>query len=146
MIIAKPVIENQYWILNNETGKIGQIESDKNGFIVKIGNQAQKYNNIKTIQMRTDIQFTTPTSNTHTVPQEVQGFPTDGPAYNSMYDIHSRIPLFTKLKKSKSWYAAGYYKIKHDNKWKTVFCPKLILLRRYEYIGPEKTKDGFKCS
>ena len=143
MIIAKPVVENQYWILNNESGKVGQIEANTNGFIVKIGKQVQEYSNIKTIQMRTNIQFITVNPVVNAIPHEVQGFPTDGPAYNPVFNMHVRIPMFTKSEKSKSWYAAGYYKLKQASDWETVFCPKVILLQRYTYSGPVKYDEGF---
>ena len=36
MILAKPVVENQYWILKKDDRKIGQVEAVKDGFDVKI--------------------------------------------------------------------------------------------------------------
>jgi len=144
MIIAKPIIEDRFWILNDESGKVGQIEADKCGFVVKIGKQEQAFSNIKMLQLRTGIQFKpTATPVVHDTPHNVQGFPTDGPAHNPIYDMQHRIPMYTKTAKSKSWYAAGYYKLKQNNEWETVFCPKLILLQRYDYFGPVKSEDGF---
>jgi len=144
MIIAKPIVEDQYWILSDESGKVGQIEAVDTGFVVKIGRQEQEYNNIKTLQLRTNIHFK-PVAKTvvRDIPHEVQGFPTDGPAHNPVYDRQHRIPMYTKTAKSKSWYAAGYYKVRQSKEWETVFCPKLIVLQRYEYFGPVRTKDGF---
>ena len=48
-----------------------------------------------------------------------------------------------KKRKSRSWYAAGYYMLTIGRKSKVVFCPKLILLERYGYFGPVKEADGF---
>ena len=41
--------------------------------------------------------------------------------------------LFTKSKKSKSLYCAGYYIIKFDKGWVRSFCPKLVTLESYDY-------------
>ena len=34
MILAKPVVENQYWILKKDNRKIGQLEVKENGVIM----------------------------------------------------------------------------------------------------------------
>ena len=35
MIVAKPVIDNQYWILKQDNQKIGNIEASADGYVVK---------------------------------------------------------------------------------------------------------------
>jgi predicted HAD superfamily Cof-like phosphohydrolase len=40
----------------------------------------------------------------------------------------------------KSWFAAGWYRVKQHRKWKMVQHPKLITLERYDYQGPFQTK------
>jgi hypothetical protein len=57
-----------------------------------------------------------------------------------MYDVKRKLPLFTKSKKSKSAYCAGYYIIRFDKGWVKSFCPKLITIERYEFKGPFKTE------
>ena len=49
-----------------------------------------------------------------------------------MYDVKRKLPLFTKSKKSKSLYCAGYYIIQFEKGWVKSFCPKLITIERYE--------------
>ena len=56
-----------------------------------------------------------------------------------VYDVKKKLPLFTKSKKSKSLYSAGYYIIKFEKGWVRSFCPKLITLERYPNKGPFKT-------
>ena len=58
----------------------------------------------------------------------------------TMYDVKSKLPLFTKSEKSKSLYCAGYYTIRFEKGWVKSFCPKLITVERYEYRGPFKTE------
>jgi hypothetical protein len=57
-----------------------------------------------------------------------------------MYDVKKKLPLFTKSKKSKSLYCAGYYTIRFAKGWVKSFCPKLITLQRYDYKGPFTTE------
>ena len=52
-----------------------------------------------------------------------------------------RLPLYTKNRKSKSWFAAGWYSVKRGRKWRVVQDPKLIALQRYPYQGPFHNKD-----
>ena len=59
-----------------------------------------------------------------------------------MWDVQLKLPLYTKKSKSKSFFAAGWYKIKLKNRWKTVYSPKLIILQRNEYQGPFKQDPG----
>jgi hypothetical protein len=44
MILAKPVVENQYWILKKNNRKIGQLEVTENGnCIIKIHDNVVSY-------------------------------------------------------------------------------------------------------
>ena len=58
--------------------------------------------------------------------------------------MHRGSCLSGQEEKSKSWFAAGYYRVTVNGTTETMFCPKLILLQRYDYIGPVKTRDGFE--
>ena len=57
-----------------------------------------------------------------------------------MYNVQKKLPLFTKSKKSKSLYCAGYYIIRFEKGWVRSFCPKLVTLEKYPYKGPFKTE------
>ena len=70
---------------------------------------------------------------------EIYGFSTSCAPYNPMFDVKQRLALFTKSKKSKSLYCAGYFIIRFDKGWVKSFCPKLITVERYETEGPFKT-------
>ena len=56
------------------------------------------------------------------------------------FNVKNKLPLFTKSRKSKSLYCAGFYCIEFEKGWVKSFCPKLITLERYRYQGPFKTK------
>lgn len=143
MVTAKPVVKNKFWILKDEDRKIGTVEKGKNAFVVRIADQEAEFKTIKTIKNKTNIIFEDPAEKQKQFENQINGFPTHCKPNNPIYDVKQRLPLYTKNKKSKSWYAAGYYRITVNNRVTTVFCPKLIMLQRYPYIGPVKSRDGF---
>ena len=55
--------------------------------------------------------------------------------------MSQKLPLYTKTNKSKSWFAAGWYRVKKGRNWSTMQGPKLILLQRYPYAGPFFTRE-----
>lgn len=142
MIKAKPVVPDRYWILKEDDRKIGNIESDGNGFTVKINNQVTTFSNLGKIKQLADIDFESidRTPKTHNE-YEVYGYATSSRPYNSVYDVKHQVPLWTRDDKSKSWYAAGWFAIQQGRQRVTAFCPKLITLQRYSYLGPFKTEE-----
>ena len=69
----------------------------------------------------------------------MHGFDTGCAAYNGIYEVRRQLPLFTKTRKSKSWYAAGWYRVMQNRTWQVIRNPKLITLQRYPYHGPFHT-------
>ncbi len=143
MITAKPIVQNKYWILQENNRKVGTVEKSSAGFEVRVADKIGTFKTIKTLENKTNIRFETNQNNVQKFENQVNGFPTDGKPHNGVYNVQQRLPLFTKKPKSKSWYAAGYYQVTVNGITEIVFCPKLILLQRYDYIGPVKTSDGF---
>ena len=137
MIIAKAVIPNQYWILQQDDRKIGNIEAAADGFTVVINGSQQKFKNLRTIRNKVSIDFQNlPRSRSPGKENSVLGYPTDGVPYNGVFDVPHRVPLWTREPRSKSWYAAGWYLVRQGRRWSTEFCPKMILLNRNAFMGP----------
>lgn len=138
MIVAKAVIPNQYWILRQDDRKIGNIEHVAEGFQVKINNEVKKFKTIRTLKQTLSVDFEPVVRQGKSKPvgNDVNGFPTTGRPYNAIYDVRHQVPLWTKEPRSKSWYAAGWYRVKQGRTWTVEECPKLIMLERYEYQGP----------
>jgi len=143
---AKQILQGKFWILEDAGIRIGTISKNEEGFLIntkgkvdfyKSENQLKKQfgKNFLVAEIKNDSQNTS----------EVNGFPTKGIPYNSMYDIKKKLPLFTKSEKSKSVYCAGYYLVKFNVNWLKSFCPKLITIERNEYIGPFKTELEMKA-
>ena len=143
MIVAKPVVDNQFWILQENDRKIGNIEATNEGFAVKIDNTITSFKTLNMIKQRVNIAFepvgNKPTKTT--AAYNVHGYPSGSKAHNPIWDVKHRLPLFTKDNKSKSWFAAGWYKVKQRKTWDVVQSPKLITLQRYPYHGPFHTRE-----
>ena len=142
MLIAKPVVKNQFWIVTDGNEKVGNVLADGSGFEVKLNGNKTHYKNTKAIQKVANIEFQN-FSNFSSAKKEVpfSEYPTVGKVCNSVLDIKRKLHLFTKGNKSKCYYAAGWYTFKQGSEEKVIFCPKYIFIQRYEYQGPFKTKD-----
>jgi len=142
-LVAKPVIDKQFWILQENNNKVGNIEACDGGYQVKINNQVvAQYKSIKLVERNINVTFEAiikPEKKKKT--NIVHGFPAAGRVYNPMWDVPQKLPVYTKTKKSKSWYAAGWYTVKKGRHWAAMQDPKLILLHRYPYQGPYQTKE-----
>ena len=141
MILAKPVVPDQYWILRDADNKIGNIMADNNGFAVKIGGHVEYFKTLDMLQQRMPIQFEDNYQCTEVVDTATAyGYPTRSRPYNAIWDVRRQPPIWTRDERSKSWYAAGWFKVQQHSKWKVVLCPKTITLDRYKYLGPFFTK------
>lgn len=147
-LIAKPIINNQYWVITDGDKKVGNVESQGTGFSVKIGGNTEHYNTKKAIEKIKKIEFVKNDKTKPTIsapPFAV--YPTDSNRiYNSVFDVKRKLHLFTKTQKSKCYHAAGYFAIKQGIEFTTIFCPKYIFIQRYEYIGPFMTESELNSS
>lgn len=140
-LIAKPVIDKQFWILQENNNKIGNIEACDGGYQVKINNQViAQYKTIKLVERNINVTFETIPKPEKKTSNIVHGYQAAGRVYNPVWDVPQKLPVYTKTRKSKSWYAAGWYTIKKGRHWAAEQDPKLIVLKRYPYKGPYHTK------
>jgi hypothetical protein len=144
MIKAKPVLENKFWIIEEEGIRVGTLSisddryvlSSKSGGVRFFDNKRQLEKSLgKNVFEKTITSKLTEVAKE----KEVYGYPCEYTPYNILYDVKRKLPLFTKSEKSKSLYCAGYYIIRFDKGWVQSHCPKLITLERYEYKGPFKS-------
>jgi len=147
-LVAKPVIDKQFWILQRDNEKVGNIEACAGGYQVKINNQVAQFKTIRMAARTVNIEFepAVKISRHKTNVDHVHGYPVSGRIYNPMWDVSQQLPVYTKTTKSKSWFAAGWYNVKKGRTWRTVLSPKLILLQRYPYQGPFYNEDAAKNS
>ena len=144
-IVAKPVVDKQFWILQDGDRKVGNVEACDGGYQVRINNQVAQFKTIRMAAQRVNIEFApvVKTTKTRQTTNLVHGYPAAGRVYNPIWDVQQKLPLFTKTNKSKSWYAAGWYQVKKGRNWTTVQDPKLIVLQRYPYNGPFHSQEEF---
>jgi len=142
-LIAKPVIDRKYWILQENNQKVGNVEAYDGGYQVRINNQVAQFKTIRMVEQRVHVQFEPVVKIVKSRPETnlVHGYPVAGRVYNPMWDVPKKLPVYTKTNKSKSWFAAGWYRVKKGRNWTVVQGPKLILLQRYPYSGPFYTKE-----
>lgn len=143
MLIAKPVIDKQFWILQEGNQKVGNIEACAGGYQVKLHNQVAQFKTIRMAARKINISFEKQQkAKPVRLNQDlVYGYPVSGRIHNPMWDVPQRLPVYTKTAKSKSWFAAGWYNVRKGRAWHTVLAPKLIVLQRYAYQGPFYTEQ-----
>lgn len=141
MLIAKPVVDKQYWILQEDDHKVGNIQAVNDGYRITVNNKTADYKTIPMLRRKENIEFAPVEKTTKPANDQVHGYDTGCKAHNGMWNVKMKLPLFTKQAKSKSWFAAGWYKVKQHRTWKVVRNPKLIVLERYSYQGPYHTKE-----
>jgi hypothetical protein len=138
---ARPVVKNKFWIVERDGEKIATIQAvDEGGFVFVDHEQRQQYASVKSIKNKLNIVFDRPEKQKSETTNEVYGFPASTKTYNCLFHVSKRLPIYTKNLKSKSYHCAGYYAIQFNSTWTKAYCPKLITLQRYQFLGPFKSK------
>ena len=140
--VAKPVLDNKFWILEDNGQKVGTIRSNENGVTLTVGNQNQTFKALSELKQKIKVDFTgKEVTKKETKEYEVHGYACKTKPHNPIYDLKRKLPLYTKTSDSQSFFCAGYYVIHwEDGNHSPAYCPKLITLSRYTYDGPFKTK------
>lgn len=141
-LLAKAVVKNKCWIVEEEGKKIGAILTNPTGVTLVQDQRREKFSSLKLLSDRYNIVVdkTKPTKQ-DTESHSVYGYPCEHRAHNILWDVKHRLPIYTKQNKSKSFFSAGYYIIKFNFGWAKAYCPKLITLNRYQYQGPFKSRE-----
>jgi hypothetical protein len=145
-ITAKPILQDRFWIVEEEGVRIGTLTKNEEGFVISQKGKVDFCKNENQLKKKFGKNFIIANIQTAQKIYEVHGYPTKCNPYNSMFDLKRKLPLFTKSEKSKSVYCAGYYLIKFNVNWLKSFCPKLITIERNEYSGPYKTEFEMKAA
>lgn len=140
-LIAKPIIENQYWVVTDGSQKVGNVTANEFGFNLSMNGMSKHFDSASDIKSNTRIQFQTVNSTKTKKQLPFAQYPTTPKVYNSILDIKRKLHLYTKSEKSKCYHAAGWFALKQSDSFEPVFCPKYIFIQRYPYNGPYKTKE-----
>ena len=140
-LLAKPVLANKFWIVEQNGQKIGTIRKSDTGVVYNVGTTNQMFKKMEELQKTLSVSFTD--KDVAPVAKEVfevNDYTCKSKPFNGIFDLKRKLPLYTKTANSQSFFCAGYYCIKFENGWVPAYCPKLITLSRNEYKGPLKTK------
>lgn len=141
--IAKQIVKNKFWIVEEAGEKIATIQAiDQGGVAYVHDNHREVFPSIKLLSKKYNIDFvkTEKVKPAAGTVYEIHGYPTPHKPHNVLFDVQKHLPVFTKTTKSKSYFCAGYYIIKFNQNWAKAYCPKAITLNRYEYQGPFTTQ------
>ena len=142
MIVAKPVVNDKFWIVKDGEVKIGEIKLSPAGVQVSVNSTRSEFRTVSLAAERLGINVKNdPVPETHVNLDFFEGLPVNALVFNPSFNLKYRVPVFTKEKDSKCFYAAGWYKIKSKKDFVWVLCPKLLKLQRYEWRGPFKDKN-----
>ncbi len=135
--IAKPLIPNQSWIVENNGIKLGTLNKEKTGYVFLSHGTKIEFHDLNEAKkvMNLDVQPTV-IAKKPVKTLEVYGYETKTMPYNPLYDVQRKLPIYTKSLKSTSKHCAGHYIIRFPKGWVKSHCPKLITLERYPFKGP----------
>jgi hypothetical protein len=137
--IAKPLIPNKEWIVENNGRKLGTLSKAKSGYIFLSKGTKLEFHDLQEVQETMEIFVEPPSSIKASKVKDVYGYETKTIPHNPLYDVQRKLPIYTKSAKSTSKHCAGHYVIKFPKGWVKSHCPKLITLERYPYKGPFHT-------
>jgi hypothetical protein len=134
--IAKTLIPNKEWIIEDNGKKLGTLCKEKTGYVLLSKGAKIQFHDLKELQQTLKIYVEPPSSVKAAKIKDVYGYETKTIPYNPLYDVQRRLPIYTKSAKSTSKHCAGHYIIKFPKGWVKSHCPKLITLERYPFKGP----------
>jgi len=140
-LLAKAIVKNKCWVVEDNGNKIGTILANQKGVVYTHDDEREQFTSLKRLSDRYNIVVETTIKNKPKESHGIYGFPCDYKAQNILWDVPRKLPVFTKGKKSKSFFCAGYYILKFNNGWVKSYCPKLITLNRYAYAGPYQSLE-----
>lgn len=143
-VVAKSILTDKYWIVESNGKKIGTIQAidDAGGYTLVKDQSRTRYSTINALGSDNNIIFDKKKNSKTTKSLSLIGdYPVSGRAYNILWNVRKKFAAYTKTKNSKCHYCAGYFLVNFQNVWQVMFCPKLIMLNRYQFSGPYKSKS-----
>lgn len=143
MIMAKSVIKNKFWILEENSTRVGMMNFKDDNYTIHIGKRdyiAHDADELKKMGIEFVIRDLS-----HGGHIEVMGYPTDQEEVFNVKHVDD-LPTFTKKAGSNSVHVAGWYGLKFKNGWVAVLCPRLSTIKSNTFCGPYKTKMDLKSA
>jgi hypothetical protein len=144
-LLAKAVVKNKCWVVELDGHQVGTILTNPHGVVYQHNQIREQFASLKLLSDKYNIIVDrSPPKRVITEAHTVYGFPCEHNANNALWDVKHKLPIFTKGKKSKSFFCALYNINKFNNGWVKSYCPKLITLNRYPYDGPYDTQEEMR--
>ena len=138
---AKELLQSKFWLLEENGEKFGTLSLVDNKLMLSDGSKATFFDNTRDLTKKLGKNIIFQKLNiTEKIVNEIYGYPTKSTPYNAMFDVHQRLPLYTKSEKSNSYFCAGYYIVQFEKGWLRRDFPKLLTISRNPYKGPYRTK------
>lgn len=140
-IKTKQLLRDRFWIIEHNGSRIGTIQRhDQNQFIVTGTDSSVTNCTLEEIEDKFNLfDATDVVEHKQDLVKEVYGYPTKHSPYNAVFDVHHKLPLYSKSPNSDNMYAAGYYCVKFPKGWVKGYCPKLSTIAENDFEGPFKT-------
>ncbi len=141
MILAKSVIKDKFWILEENAKRVGMMNFKDDNYVITLKRKDYVAHDNKELK-NLGIEFVK-RDLAHGGHLEVMGYPTDQEEVFNVKEMDG-FPTFTKKSTSKSTHVAGWYGLKFKNGWVCSLCPRLTTVKTNTYVGPYKTKMDLK--
>ena len=93
--VAKPVLEDKFWILEDNGQKVGTIRSNENGVTLQVGSENQTFKALDELKLAMEVSFTGKDQIENVKENyEVHGYPCKTKPCNSIYDLKRKLPLY----------------------------------------------------
>lgn len=141
MILAKSIIKDKFWILEENAKRVGMMNFKDDNYTINLKRKdfvAHNATELKQLGIEFVVRDLTQGGNI-----EVMGYPTDQEEVFNIKEIDG-YPTFTKKSQSKSAHVAGWYGLKFKNGWVCSLCPRVTTIKTNVFVGPYKTKMDLK--
>lgn len=148
---VKVLVANQIWMIEQQGKKIGTLSKEKRGYAFFKKGSRLPLENLSAVKQKfgsdlfSNVSYDFSSKRKNVNDKTIYDYPCSSQPFNPVYNVKKKLPIFAKSGKSKSLYCAGYYIIKFRKRWVSSFCPKMITLDRYPYMGPYKTETDMKA-
>ena len=137
----KPVIEDKFYIVEENGSKIGTLKAGEKGYILynSYSKTETVYNSLETFKIETK-------STKTFINETVYGYPANTEQAHDI-DLLDNVPIYKKTATSSVYFAAGYYGLKFPTiGWRHAYCPRVKTLETYDWIGPFKNESDMNLA
>lgn len=136
-LVAKPIVKNKFWIVEDGGNKIATIQKNQDQVVWVESTNRQIFPNLDLLKNHYNVIFDRSSRSINKSDNSAYGYPTQTRPHNVVWDLKNQVPLYTQDRRSKCYYAAGWYILNKE----VVFCPKSIYINRNTFSGPYRTRE-----